>query len=165
MKHSIIIILNVVLIIGTTSCQNISEEAAKHNNKIIDAHTDLVVQLDELKMKGAEEDVDRLRKEYNKTLEEANKTLTFADTLTPFPNDDSFRVGLVNYSKGAIAALENEFDSILYYVAIPDTAYETKDSIAYFRLIETFDVKLLELQDSFVQVQATFAKKHEFSLE
>ena len=164
MKNSIII-LNALLVISITSCQNISEEAAKYNNKIIDVHTDLVDQLDELKMKGAEEDVDRLRKEYNKTLEEANKTLTFADTLTPFPNDDSFRIGLVNYSKGAIAALENEFDSIIYYVSIPDTAYTVTDSIAYFRLVETFDAKLLELQGDFVQAQADFAKKHEFSLE
>lgn len=160
-KNKSIAIISFLLLI---SCQNISEEAAKHNNKIIDAHEELIMQLDALKMKGAD-DLESIRKEYNRTLDQANKTLTFADTVTPFSIDDSFRKGLINYSKGVITALENEFDSVLYYVSIADTAYTTQDSIAYFRLVDTFDAKLLELQDNFVKVQVAFAKKHELDLK
>ncbi len=160
MKKNYIKLTVIALGLFFGSCGPAPKEAAEYNDKIVNIQSQIMLQMDSLEAAMATYEAKDIEKSLNSVKIVVEKGIKSAEELKDFDGKTEFKESAVSYFKTIQSVLDSEFVAIHQVILVPDSMYGPKEEDVFNKMKESYEKRLSESLQKFIETQQDFAKTY-----
>jgi|YNPMSStandDraft_1061717.scaffolds.fasta_scaffold00378_10 hypothetical protein len=154
----------IVLSFFVYACSNLTNEAIKYNDLIIERQQKIVSLFNKLDSSF----VDTINKSYIQNLEilkkEIENQFTFIDTIASFNGSDEYKNEYKTLLNAYYETLNNEYQNMIEWNSLPNEQFTKEVSDKFYKTYENANKKIEKAVNKFIEFQKSFAQKYKFNL-
>ncbi len=154
----------VMLSIFFVACSNLTDEAIKYNDLIIEKQQKIVSLFNKLDSSFA----DTISKSYIQNFEilkkEIESQLKFIDSINSFNNSNEYKNKYKNLLQAYKNVLLNEYQMIVEWNSLPYEQFTKEISDKFYQTYENANKNIEKAVNKFIEFQKSFANEYKFNL-